>query len=344
MSHLAQSRDLSDPKLILDFARNVGDRANLRDLYLLTFADIRASSATAWTDWKGQLLRELFERTSELLERGSTDSDTAIELIARRVETRRTGATTELVSLGIPEQTVIAYFEMMPRRYFTAHTPRQIARHAQVVLGYEPEQGIATAVRDMRAFSEFILCTADRRGLHAEVSGTLTAHHLNILGAHVYTTRSGLALEIYRLSTPPGGEEERRFKWRELEASLTRVLSGEIDVDELLRSRGRPLGSEAAPSHQPASVNISNDESDFYTIVDVTADDRLGLLHDLTGVIAQHGYEIYISKAATVLDQVTDTFYLKDRDRKKLSDGAAVEGLKRDLYDAARRGGEAGGP
>ena len=39
MSHLAQRRDLSDPKLILDFARTVSDRTNLRNLHLLTFAD-----------------------------------------------------------------------------------------------------------------------------------------------------------------------------------------------------------------------------------------------------------------------------------------------------------------
>ncbi|MEE9608112.1 MAG: [protein-PII] uridylyltransferase, partial [Myxococcota bacterium] len=100
MSHLAQSRDLSDPKLILDFARTVGDRTNLRNLHLLTFADIRASSAKAWTDWKGRLLGELFERTSELLEAGADDSDKAIELIERRVATRRDAASAELRSVG----------------------------------------------------------------------------------------------------------------------------------------------------------------------------------------------------------------------------------------------------
>jgi [protein-PII] uridylyltransferase len=71
-----------------------------------------------------------------------------------------------------------------------------------------------------------------------------------------------------------------------------------------------------------AATVVVNDESDFYTIVDITANDRLGLLHVLTRTIADHGCEIYISKAATVLDQVTDTFYLKDAQGKKLSDSA----------------------
>ena len=124
MSHLAQSRDLSDPKLILEFARVARDRSQLRDLYLLTFADIRASSKKAWTDWKGQLLRDLFERTSEFLETGSDDPSTALELIDERVEVRRQAAAAELQSLGVAESKVRDYFESMPRRYFIAHTPR----------------------------------------------------------------------------------------------------------------------------------------------------------------------------------------------------------------------------
>ena len=59
-------------------------------------------------------------------------------------------------------------------------------------------------------------------------------------------------------------------------------------------------------------MTIDNDESDFYTIVDVSANDRLGLLYDLTRTLADHDLEIYISKATTVLDQVADTFYVKD--------------------------------
>ena len=59
-------------------------------------------------------------------------------------------------------------------------------------------------------------------------------------------------------------------------------------------------------------------------MVDVTADDRLGLLYDLTRTISEHGLEIYVSKATTVLDQVADTFYVKDaRTQKRLTDAAA---------------------
>ena len=98
------------------------------------------------------------------------------------------------------------------------------------------------------------------------------------------------------------------------------------------------MGTRVSPTKTPAAATITNSESDFYTIVDITANDRLGLLHDLTRVIAQHGYEVFISKAATVLDQVADTFYLKDQNGKKLSDDAAMESLRLDLLKVVQRG------
>jgi [protein-PII] uridylyltransferase len=76
---------------------------------------------------------------------------------------------------------------------------------------------------------------------------------------------------------------------------------------------------------------VRNDVSDFYTVIDVNADDRLGLLYDLTRTIAAHELEIYVSKATTVLDQAADSFYVKTPDQKRLLDDDAVERLQRDL-------------
>jgi [protein-PII] uridylyltransferase len=344
MSHLAQRRDLSDPKLILEFARTVKDRRNLRNLFLLTVADMRASSKKAWTDWKGRLLRDLFEKTAELLEIGADDANQAIDLIERRVETRIQSATAQLERDSVPPEEVARYFEMMPRRYFTAHTPKQIARHARVVFDLAPAQVLSFAAKELRGgFSELILCTPDRPELFADVAGTLTAHNINILGAHVYTSRSGLALEVYRVTTPPGDAVAHELVWRDFERSLRRVLAGETDVAELLKSRGRPIGAERPNlARRPHSVTVDSEESDFYTIVDIAADDRLGLLHDLTREIAKQGYEVYISKAALVLDQVTDTFYIKDREGKKVLDPELLSRLEQGLRDALQAG-EGGG-
>ena len=338
MSHVAQRRDLADPKLIVDFARQAGDRENLRNLYLLTFADIRASSPKAWTEWKGFLLRELFERTSEYIEAGGQDPQRAFEQIQSRVEVRRDAARKELRAAGVADSRIDEFFDVMPQRYFVSHTPRQIARHAMVVFNLKPGELLATAVRAMRGgFSEFIISTRDVPRLYSTVAGALTAGSVNILGSQVYTTRSGLALEVYRVTTPAGGEEEQEVAWAGVRRTLQAALEGEVDVGELVHQRRGVVGQQVSPVTSPQSVLLSNSESDFYTIVDVAANDRRGLLFDLTRAIADLGHEVFISKAATTLDQVTDTFYLKDRTGKKISDPAILEHLERELQTVLER-------
>ena len=339
MAELAQRRDLSDPRLILEFGKICGDRTNLRHLYLLTFADIRASSRDAWTPWKGSLLRELYERTGELLESDRKNQARVLELIEKQVEKRKEGARRELRGLGVAENRIQSYFEDMPRRYFVSHTPRQMARHAGVAFRYFPERILSTAFRHMIGEStEFILCTAHSYGLYSQVTGTLTVCNINILGSHVYATRTGLALQIYRLTTPSGGREEIQLAWSNLERTLTRVLSGEARVDELLRRRRLPVGKARPPAAPPPRVVVSNRESEFYTIVDVSANDRIGLLYDLTRCIGDLDLEIYISKASTIRDQVADTFYVKDRERRKIRDPELLSNLERALTAAVRRG------
>jgi [protein-PII] uridylyltransferase len=340
MSHIGQRRDLADPKMIFEFAKLVGDRTNLRNLYLLTFADMRASSKASWNEWRWALLRELFERTSEVLETGGPDEGVAIATIESRVATRMEAARDELRALGVAEAKIDGFFEEMPRRYFVSHGPRQIARHARSFLGFTEAKGVVTAVREMRGgFSEVIVVTRDVHGLYWRVAGTLTAKGINILASNVYTTRSGLALEVYRVATPPGVGEDRDRTWSGFEESLRKVLAGQVRVEDLVKRRRRPIGSTETPSRTPPSVSIENDESEFYTIVDVSANDRRGLLYDLTRTLAEHDLEIYISKATTVLDQIADTFYVKDTRGagfQKLADPERIEGLRRALLDAAQ--------
>lgn len=325
MSHLAQRRDLSDPRLIVDFARIVGDRDNLRNLYLLTFADIRASSPTAWTTWKGHLLRELYERTSEYLETGESDPARAVEQTENRIDRVIDAARAELRGAGVGEEKIEAFLDGMPRRYFISHTPREIARHALVVLAFRKDQVVTTSVRSLDGDStEFILCTRDQPKVYARVAGVLAIKGLNILASNVYSSRGGLALEVYRLATPRGGEEEHRLLWSSLDNALHAVLAGGVSVEELMRKVSRRPVVRPSSRHKP-NVTVLNDESDFYTIVEVRADDRIGLLYDLTRTLADLELEVYISKASTALDQVTDTFYIKERNGRKMSDPERIQ-------------------
>jgi [protein-PII] uridylyltransferase len=171
--------------------------------------------------------------------------------------------------------------------------------------------------------------------LFADVAGALAATGINIIGTHVYTTRTGLALEVYRVSTPAGSADDRRERWERLDEVLGRVLVKQVAVAELIARQRRPVGGARPPLKSPPQVVIRNDVSDFYTVVDLTADDRLGLLHDVTRALSEQGLEIYVSKATTVLDQIADTFYVKTADQKRLTDPEAIARVREALLSAA---------
>ena len=338
MSHVAQRRDLADPKVIVEFAAGVGDRQNLHNLYLATFADMRASSEAGWTPWRSELLRELFNRTAEYFESGADDPRRAAEQVEARIGRRRNAALEEMKALGVEDAHALEFLDVMPRRYFTAHTPKQIARHALAVLSLGEERPIVSEVREMRGgFSELIVCSLDRHGLYGEIAGSITAAAVNILGSNVYTTRDGVALEVYRVTTPAGSKIDRQERFRRLEETVHAVVSGKASVEELLARGVTPVGTHRSPSRNAPIVSIRNDVSDFYTVVDITADDRLGLLYDLTRTLAAHDLEIFVSKATTVLDQVADTFYVKGPDQKRLTDPEAIKALETALIDVLER-------
>ena len=84
MAHISQRRDLHDDRLIHDFAQTMGMSENLRMLFLLTFADIKGVGPDVWTEWKGSLLQELYEKAYDVLERGDFYKDLRSERVRNR--------------------------------------------------------------------------------------------------------------------------------------------------------------------------------------------------------------------------------------------------------------------
>jgi [protein-PII] uridylyltransferase len=70
----------------------------------------------------------------------------------------------------------------------------------------------------------------------------------------------------------------------------------------------------SGPHVLPTQVRIDNSTSERYTIVDVFAEDRTGLLYTITHSLYELGLSVSLAKIATHLDQVVDVFYVTDRE------------------------------
>ena len=78
-------------------------------------------------------------------------------------------------------------------------------------------------------------------------------------------------------------------------------------------------------------VRLDNDFSDFYTLVEVAAPDRLGLLHDLALTLCDQHLRIHLARIATSAGRIHDVFYVRTDEGLKLTDPSRMEEIKKAL-------------
>ena len=323
MSSMAERRDVHDSRTILNLANIVGSRARLRNLYLTTVADVRSVSPEAWTTWKGGLLGALYRNTAEWLETGASDAAAPgffLQRTMERVARVEAEATERLAAAGVPREEAESFLASMPRRYLLLHGSSEIAEHVEAALAYA-ESGKPASVSLFRPesgeqpFFGLVVTAPDRPGLLALMTGVLLASGRDILGAQIYTTRTGLAVQIYEVAPFEGRGLEEEAERERLERRLVAVLEGRQDIDELIAGR---LPQPGAARAQPPDVRITNADSDFYTIIDVAATDRPGLLHDITRALSDAGIDVFMSRVSTRARRVNDSFYVTEGGSKVL--------------------------
>ena len=321
MSHVAQHRDIQDDRVIIEFARHVGNVETLKNLYVMTFADMRSVAPNVWNNWRNLLLAELYMRTLELFEKGQF-SEEAREARVERVKQRVREAMADKPGLRPALETVLA---TMPSSYFLTTPEQSFVHHVELLREFREGDGsLVTSIRHFRdrEFSEFTVCAADRPGLFSMIAGVLAAHGMNIVGAQITTSHDGVALDVFRLShaesTDRVLDEER---WQRVRETLQRVLAGEVSVEQLVERSQRPSVLTRRPlPHIPTSVTFDLQGSEFYSLIEVSTRDQIGLLFAITNTLYHQGCLIHLAKISTVLHHVYDTFYVTDEGGRKIED------------------------
>lgn len=124
-------------------------------------------------------------------------------------------------------------------------------------------------------------------------------------------------------------------KWARFRGVLEGILAGKIDVAALVESSKPSLFVKKHAPKVSTVVNIDNEASDDFTIIEIFAEDRIGVLFTITYSLHRLGLSIHVAKISTNVDQVADVFYVTDQDGGKINDSAAVthvrEFLRRNL-------------
>jgi [protein-PII] uridylyltransferase len=317
--------------MIMQFARQMEKSETLKMLYLLTYADIRAVGPDVWTDWKASLTQELFEKTFEMLERG----DFRLEAHSERAQKVRKSLLEELGEEFSPAQ-VKDELAAMSTRHLLSYGKKELAAHLRMLLSIDDKKLLITVDHDHdRGYSNVIISTFDLPGLFSMITGVMAANGINILGAQINTSSNGKALDILQVNSGRGLVIDDPSRWQRFETDMRDVLEGKVRVQTLVQKR-QPGTSLPVPTRPrfPSRVDIDNEVSELYTVIDIYTHDKVGLLYHITSTLTGLGLYIGVSRISTKVDQVADVFYVRDIFGHKITSQEKLDDIRRRLLEA----------
>lgn len=308
-AHISQRRDLNDEKMIAQFARQMETSENLKMLYLLTVADVRAVGSDVWTTWKASLFQELFEKAFSILDRGGFELEASSERVTSMIK-----KVTEILDGEFPAAEIRQELKAMPVRLLLSNPAPLIAEQARLLLGLERSDILLRLSHQADGgYSEYTICAHDMPGLFSRITGVMAANGINILGAQINTSKNGKVLDILQVNSPQGNLVTDAARWEKIELDMRQAIHGEVRVSDLVARRKRPTLLTTRPAPRFATkVDIDNEVSDDYTVIDILTHDKVGLLYLITSTLAEMGLYIGVSKISTKVDQVADVFYVRD--------------------------------
>jgi [protein-PII] uridylyltransferase len=287
-SAVMNSRDPDEPATARFLAHRVGTIERLKYLTLATYADISAVHPTAMSPWRLEQLWRLYVVTHNELTR---------ELDSERIGPGTAGAAD-----------MEEFLEGFPTRYLRTRGEADVGADLELYRRAK-ERGVALEVHRKNGIYSLTLVTRDRPFLLASITGALASFGLNILKAEAYGNRHGYVLDTFVFVDTHRTLELNPSEMDRFRLTLERVILGKTDVKTLLEKRPAPAPPSRRSRVKP-TVFFNNEASATATLIEVVAEDRPGLLFDLTGAISSAGGNIEVVLIDTEAHKALDVFYV----------------------------------
>ena len=330
----ATTMPIDDPETVIEFASKMGDKLHLDILLLFTYADSKGTNEEGWNDWKEMLMKQLYHAT--LLywkDHGALEVSGADY---REEVLKKLGS-------GYADE-IDTHVAGMPRRYFLFRSTQSIGRDIRLIRQFrqadekDPEVKLDRPVfrwidHPEANYSQFVVCSHDRRLLLARIAGVLSSQELNILSADFFFRADGVVLDIFRVCTLNLEAVTNTGIRKSVKKAMELSLSDKgYDFRKVIAKarRANPIDPETAEFF-PQRVFINNELTAEANVIEIQALDRLGLLHDCFMVIARHGLEVTHSRIVTEKGAAIDSIFVTTADNKKVEDEVLLGALEKDL-------------
>lgn len=338
VNEAAFRHNLNDPTIVLNFAKEVGSIRRLELLVVHTVADLKAVGPDVATDWKLNLIEDLYHRTRRYFDNGSlpgSPNDPEIEKKRQRLES-------SLVALAAPES-CFESLDRLPLALLSRSESDHLARLWVALRGHREGDGDTMCRGNFDPAINGVHYTVLRRepasaiGSFARAAGVLAVVGLEIQRAQVERVDEFAWNDFWVVDPDYRNEEVPAGRIREVSEKLESLM------DHPSKPLPPPRRVWSSTGDEPDSVNVlpmkvmfDNDTIDRYTILSLFAYDRPGLLHKVTDVIARQGLVLHFAKIDTHFDQVADVFYVTETDESCLLDHDRQKRVRAELMKVLR--------
>ncbi len=306
-SDVAFKRDLTDPKTIEDFVARVQSPERLRLLLILTVCDIRAVGPHIWNGWKGALLRDLYSRAERLMGTPWDDHPADAMLTFE--------AAMQPLLHGWNEDEKARYFELGHAGFWMGCG---YAQHADIAASLRESWSAPDAILmryhidAFRSITSISLCLQYHPSLITIISGALAMMGANICAAKLFVLRDGTAIALFDIQNHQHQAFNDETRLQKLTQLLYDCFAHKIDLAQEVQNHQRAYPAPLAPPEHSTRLFIDNHLSDRYTVIEINAIDRIGLLYDITHALNAAGLAIATAHIMTYGQNVVDVFYVKD--------------------------------
>ncbi len=312
MEQVAFRRNLNDAETLDKFESNFNTFEELEMLYLVTYADLSAVNSVVWTSWKSDLLTELFSKVKAMLEQKISGEEYLVS------KTYVVPKDISKLSPELTESNVQEHIESINDIGYTHHfTEEEIARH---IVEIEKGSNVSVLFNNVGNFTNITIITKDFPALLSKLCGVMLINDLNIHDAKIFTRKDGIVIDTFNVSDFSTNEKISEDKYSIIESNLNSVVSGFLKLDqEIEKLKTKWWRIEKKFFRRSGKIQIDFEKHDKYTILDVFSPDRLGFLFQVTNKMNELGLMIYFAKISTRGDDIVDSFYVLDREGKKIS-------------------------
>ena len=317
MVMISRRRNLDDYEMIAEFAGLFANEEWLRALYLISYADLSAVAPDAWTEWQGALLWELYYKTAEQLH-----SDMQA-LEAKQRARQKLNEHLDHIEGRWSAQRVVQFqehIEQLSPSYLVAYDREQIKVHLEMI-SHLREQPFVLEFVEHEGHTEIVVCTRNQRQVMAKICGALAVNDINILRADVNTRADNVVLDIFQVTNIDGSPALPDWKKERMRERVAEVISLQLKARDLIAKYSSSWDRRRRQRQydQPPRIAFDNQISARYTVVDIEAQDKVGLLYRIAYLLDELELNIHRAIINTVAARAQDAFYIVDAEGQKIT-------------------------